>query len=145
MGLGLNYGTEVECIGLGMKYQYNLTREIRFEPSLDYFFKNDGASMFDINANVHYLVPVASTATFYPLAGFTYTNWIFDVYDIDINHGNILVNDGGSINKGKFGVNLGAGIEFAMRNNWKMNFELKYQLISDFGQAVFNIGVAYNF
>lgn len=55
IGGNLSYGTEIESVGLGVKYQYHITDQIRIEPSMDYFFKNDGLSMFDINANVHYL------------------------------------------------------------------------------------------
>lgn len=133
----LSYGTEIESIGIGIKYQYHITNEIRIEPSMDYFFKNDGLSMFDINANVHYVVPVTSNVKLYPLAGFTYTHWHLDlgkIGDYDV-----------SGNDGKFGVNLGAGMEFALTRDWSMNFELKYQLISDLDQAVFNLGVAYSF
>ena len=46
---------------------------------MNYFFKNDGLSMFDINANIHYLFPIASNISLYPLAGFTYTNWHLDL------------------------------------------------------------------
>ena len=42
----------------------------------------------------------------------------------------------------KFGVNLGAGMEFDLDKNWSLNFDIKYQLISDLDQAVFNLGVA---
>lgn len=31
---------------------------------------------------------------------------------------------------GKFGVNLGAGMEFDLDKNWSLNFDIKYQLIS---------------
>ena len=129
--------TEIESIGLGLKYQYNITDQIRIEPSMNYFFKNDGLSMFDINANIHYLFPIASNISLYPLAGFTYTNWHLDLgkagdYDV-------------SGSDGKFGVNLGAGMEFDLDKNWSLNFDIKYQLISDLDQAVFNLGVAYNF
>ena len=59
IGGNLSYGTEIESVGIGLKYQYNITDQIRIEPS--------------------------------------------------------------------------------------MNFDIKYQLISDLDQAVFNLGVAYNF
>ena len=36
IGFGLSYGTEIESIGLGLKYQYNITNPIRLEPSLNY-------------------------------------------------------------------------------------------------------------
>ena len=124
-------------ISIGLKYQYNITDQIRIEPSMNYFFKNDGLSMFDINANIHYLFPIASNISLYPLAGFTYTNWHLDLgkagdYDV-------------SGSDGKFGVNLGAGMEFDLDKSWSLNFDIKYQLISDLDQAVFNLGVAYNF
>ena len=103
IGGNLSYGTEIESVGIGLKYQYNITDQIRIEPSMNYFFKNDGLSMFDINANIHYLFPIASNISLYPLAGFTYTNWHLDLgkagdYDV-------------SGSDGKFGVNLGAGME----------------------------------
>ena len=60
IGGNLSYGTEIESVGIGLKYQYNITDQIRIEPSMNYFFKNDGLSMFDINANIHYLFPIAS-------------------------------------------------------------------------------------
>ena len=66
IGGNLSYGTEIESIGLGLKYQYNITDQIRIEPSMNYFFKNDGLSMFDINANIHYLFPIASNVSLYP-------------------------------------------------------------------------------
>ena len=40
IGFGLSYGTEIESIGLGLKYQYNITNPIRLEPSLNYFIEN---------------------------------------------------------------------------------------------------------
>ena len=33
IGFGLSYGTEIESIGLGIKYQYNITNPIRIELS----------------------------------------------------------------------------------------------------------------
>lgn len=39
IGGNLSYGTEIESIGLGLKYQYNITDQIRIEPSMNYFFK----------------------------------------------------------------------------------------------------------
>lgn len=139
-GGNLSYGTETESVGIGAKYQYNITNEIRIEPSTNYFFKNNGLSMFDINANVHYLVPITSNVKIYPLAGFTFTSWNQDL-DLDI----VGIEGDFGASASKFGVNLGAGMEFALDRNWSMDVELKYQLVSDLDQAVFNLGVAYSF
>ena len=133
-GVSLNYGTEISSIGLGVKYQYNITDNIRLEPSINYFFENKGTDMFDINATAHYLVPMASNIRLYPLAGLTYARWAF-----------VLGNDGAEITHSKFGLNLGGGAEFDITNELMMNFELKYQCVSDFNQAIFSVGLAYMF
>lgn len=154
VGLNLNYGTEIANVGLGAKYQYGLTDAIRLEGGFDYFFKKDGASMWDININAHYLFPFADKFAAYPLVGLTYTNWGLDYavgYDMDSNSstGNMWGMDeeiaSGKVHESRFGVNLGAGIQYDITDNWAANFEIKYQLIGDFGQAVFGIGAAYKF
>ena len=58
IGGNLSYGTEIESVGIGLKYQYNITDQIRIEPSMNYFFKNDGLSMFDIGRRSKFLQPV---------------------------------------------------------------------------------------
>ena len=88
IGFGLSYGTEIESIGLGLKYQYNITNPIRLEPSLNYFIENDNVSMLDVNMNLHYLCPVGRSVKLYPLFGFTFSNWMFDLgdgFDIDVD------------------------------------------------------------
>ena len=132
-GVQLNYGTEISSIGIGLKYQYNITNEIRLEPSANYYFENDGLDMFDINANVHYLFPMASNVRVYPLAGLSYSKWSADA------------GNGWEVSTNKFGLNLGGGAEFDINKDLMMNFEVKYQLINDFDQAVISMGIAYMF
>lgn len=60
IGGHLSYGTDIESVGFGLKFQYNITDNIRLEPSMNYFFKNEGVEQYDINANAHYLFPLAS-------------------------------------------------------------------------------------
>ena len=129
-GVHLSYGTEIESFGIGVKYQYNITDNIRLEPSMNYFFENNGVDMFDLNANAHYLFPMASNIRVYPLAGLTFASW-----DAGKGVDNIT----------RLGVNLGGGVEFDIADNLMLNFELKYQFVSDLDQAVFNVGIAYMF
>ena len=130
VGVHLSYGTEIESFGIGVKYQYNITDNIRLEPSMNYFFENNGVDMFDLNANAHYLFPMASNIRVYPLAGLTFASW-----DAGKGVDNIT----------RLGVNLGGGAEFDIADNLMLNFELKYQFVSDLDQAVFNVGIAYMF
>ena len=126
-GVHLSYGTEIESFGIGVKYQYNITDNIRLEPSMNYFFENNGVDMFDLNANAHYLFPMASNIRVYPLTGLTFARW---------DSGKVLT---------RLGVNLGGGAEMDITDNLMLNFELKYQFVSDLDQAVFNVGIAYMF
>ncbi len=141
--------TEIESIGLGLKYQYNITNPIRLEPSLNYFIENDNVSMLDVNMNLHYLCPVGRSVKLYPLFGFTFSNWMFDLgdgFDIDVDGDHIHIDkDDDHHNECRVGVNIGGGADFVLTSNWIMNFELRYQLVSDFDQAVFNLGFAYRF
>ncbi|MBQ8442692.1 MAG: porin family protein [Bacteroides sp.] len=132
-GVHLTYGTEIESFGIGVKYQYNITDNIRLEPSMNYFFENKGVDQFDLNANVHYLFPMASNIRVYPLAGLTFARWD--------GKGNGFIDDDVT----RLGVNVGGGAEMDITDKLMLNFELKYQFVSDFDQAIFNIGIAYMF
>lgn len=126
VGADLTYGSAFSNLGIGVKGQYGLTDKIRLEGSFDYFLEKDGVSMWNVNANAHYLFPVAEKVKVYPLAGLTYVN-------------------AGLGSEGSFGVNLGAGVQYDINNQWAANFETKYQLISNLHLAVFSVGVAYKF
>ena len=135
-GVHLTYGTEIESFGIGVKYQYNISNNIRLEPSMNYYFENNHEiDQFDLNANVHYLFPMASNVRVYPLAGLTFARWDFGD------------RAGGSFTGGitRLGVNLGGGAEMDITDKLMLNFELKYQFVSDLDQAIFNVGIAYMF
>ena len=93
--------------------------------------------MWDINANVHYLIDVADKFKVYPLAGLGYTNWSYKVeYD------NVTLAKG---TDGRLAVNLGGGAEYELTKDLSVNAELKYQIISHYNQWVLGVGVAYKF
>ena len=134
-GVHLSYGTEIESFGIGLKYQYNITDNIRLEPSMNYFFENNGIDQFDINATAHYLFPMASNVRVYPLAGLTFARWSFPQ----------LIGGKFSNDATRLGINIGGGAEMDITDKLMLNFELKYQLVNDFDQAIFNLGIAYMF
>jgi outer membrane protein X len=134
-GVHLSYGTEIESFGIGIKYQYNITDNIRLEPSMNYFFENNGIDQFDINANAHYLFPMASNVRIYPLAGLTFARWSFPQ----------LIGGKFSNDATRLGINFGGGAEMDITDKLMLNFELKYQFVNDFDQTIFNFGIAYMF
>jgi len=137
LGAQLVFGSETNNIGLGVKGQYYFTDQLRGEASVDYFFKNKGVSMWDINANVHYLFDVANKVKVYPLAGLGYTNWSYK-YEFP----GLPVVEGSD---GRLAVNLGGGAEYELTKDLSVNAELKYQIISHYNQLVLGVGVAYKF
>ena len=137
LGAQLVFGSETNSIGLGVKGQYYFTDQLRGEASVDYFFKNKGVSMWDINANVHYLFDVADKFKVYPLAGLGYTNWSYKY-----EYAGAPVVEGSD---GRLAVNLGGGVEYELTKNLNVNAEAKYQIISNYNQLVLGVGVAYKF
>ena len=137
LGAQLLFGSKTNNIGLGVKGQYYFTDQIRGEASVDYFFKNQGVSMWDINANVHYLFDVADKFKVYPLAGLGYTNWSYK-YEFP----GLPVVEGSD---GRLAVNLGGGAEYELTKDLSVNAELKYQIISNYNQLVLGVGVACKF
>ena len=137
LGAQFLFGSKTNNIGLGVKGQYYFTDQIRGEASFDYFLKNQGISMWDINANVHYLFDVADKFKVYPVAGLGYTNWSYK-YEIP----NVAVSEGSD---GRIAVNLGGGAEYELTKDLSVNAELKYQIISNYNQLLLGVGVAYKF
>ena len=127
-GLNLLYGTEIESLGLGAKYQYDVLDRLRIEGSFNYFFERDHIHGWDLNATAMYLFPLSSNFTLYPLAGPTIAN--------AGGYGNTTT---------KFGLNLGGGCEYHINYNWKINLDARYSIVSDIDQAVIGIGAAYKF
>lgn len=125
LGVNFNYGSEIETVGLGAKFQYGFTDEIRGEMSYNHFFKKHGLKMWDFNVNAHYLLPLSEQTTFYPLAGLCFSK----LSKVTSN----------------WGANIGCGIEYSLTEALSVGFEAKYQFVSDIDQAVLNLGFTYKF
>lgn len=136
LGFNVNYGNDTN-VGLGVKYRYNLSDHIRIEPAFNYYFKHDYVSMWDLNANFHYLCPVAENITVYPLAGLGYANATAHLKDLGEGWENV--------SDGKITVNLGAGADFQVSSSVKLNLELKYQIVDNYNQLVLSAGVIFAF
>ena len=136
LGLNLNYGNDTN-LGMGVKYQYCITDNFRIEPAFNYYFKNDYVSMWDLGANLHYLFPVAEKVTVYPLGGLGYANATAHTSD--------LIGGADNVSDGKIAINLGAGVDFKVASNLKLNVEAKYQIIDSYNQLVVSAGVAFTF
>ena len=139
-GLGFNllYGTKIENVGFGVKGQYYASEAVRLEANVDYFMKNkhfkkgdkeDEVTSADVNVVAHYLIPTGSKMYLYPIAGVGLSLWHYSVLD----------------NDRKVSINLGAGYQFDIAEDFVISAEAKYQIIDSYNQAVFAVGAAYKF
>lgn len=145
IGLNLSYGSEVESAGIGVKFNYGLTDQIRLSPSFNYFLENDGLSAWEVNADAHYLFNVAPGITVYPLAGLTFTHWKFDLADALGIEGIGSVLGDTSSSDSKLGINIGGGIDYKLTDQLSLGLELKYGIVNDFDQFVPSVHLMYAF
>ena len=76
LNLGFAYGNDMTTedggdfsnIGIGAKFQYNITDPIRLEAAFNKFLKKDYISMYDFMVNAHYLFGIGNL-TVYPAVG----------------------------------------------------------------------------
>ena len=129
VGVNLVYGSEIESLGLGARFQYGIIDHLRGEVGFNYFFEHNHTTWWDVNINAHYLVNLKNDQFYiYPLAGLNYTMAKFD--KLESNH---------------VGLNLGAGFEYEFNEHWGANFEYRHTIIRKVDQGVFGLGVNYKF
>ena len=133
LGFNIGYGFDSKNATLGVDYRYNITDEVRINPELTYFVKNDHHSTWAIDLNAHYLVKLSDMFGFYPLAGLDLSFWKWDA-----GHGL-------SQNFTRFGVNVGLGGEVYATDNITVGLEVKYNIIKDFDQALIGVRAGYTF
>ena len=152
IGANASYGfaSNYKTFGLGAKFQYCITEDFRAEASGDYFFKKDYTSAWDVNLNVQYLIPISEGFYVYPFVGPTVfgVKVDFDIPSQHVSYGGQTYEVEGYSASGsetRFGVNAGAGIEYFLNDNFKVNAEAKYQYTKDSDWPVISVGVAYVF
>jgi len=139
VGANLVYGSEIESAGIGARFQYGITDQLRAEVGLNYFFEHKHMSWWDVNINAHWLVGLWHEQLYlYPLAGINYT----------------MVNDkrpnndhpNGPGQKNDIGLNIGGGIEYEINEQWGVNAEYRHTINGgNYDQGVFGIGINYYF
>ena len=134
LNIGFDHG--YNNFGIGAKYSYNFIDHLRGEASADYFFKNDYISQFGVNLNLHYVFDIKERHGLYPLAGFAFLHQHADAFGV-------------SANTNHAGFNIGGGYEFRITEHFKINAEIKGQVMWHDGDSgsrgVFSIGAAYMF
>ena len=116
-------------VGIGANLGYEFVKNVRGVAEFNYMLKKDYVSYWNLEANAEYLFRLANGKfTIYPLAG-------LDVLGIKVE-------DGGS--DSELGLNLGAGLEYAVTSNLSLKFEYNYKTSYD-GWSLLKFGVVIPF
>lgn len=139
----LGMGDDLTNFGIGAKFQYNVTNPLRLEASFNYFFPKEADgfadlkyTMWDLNANAHWLFRVAKGVNLYPLAGIGVIGTKAKVK---------VEGRKGSASETDFAVNLGAGVDFKIARATLLNIEAKYKVGGEFDRFLLSAGVAFMF
>ena len=121
-------------LGFGPKLQYYATQALRFEASFDYFLEAKHRIDWDLNFNLHYLIPAKYNISFYPIVGMTFKHfhWTGDWFEKPDD-------------EGRLGLNIGMGAQYDITSVIYVNYELKYQYVNDFDCGNMCVGIGYRF
>lgn len=136
MGTHLKYGAEIASTGAGVHLHYYKTNAIRWAPSFTYYLPRKGKSLWEVEADAHYIVPLSWDISLYPIAGLNYGNWKYDAGQ----GGDLTWQDG---RKKRMGANAGLGLQYDLGYRVRANFEFKYQFIRDFSQLTVMAGIGF--
>lgn len=130
------YASKFDNLGIGIDYQWDVTKNIRINPEVDFFFKNHNFSNWQVNLNAHYATTLFSDIRLYPIAGISYSRW---TYKIAEGSGSYVENFN------RIGCNLGGGVEYNPNETVGFKLEICAQLIKNFTQCTIGLGVNYKF
>ena len=100
----------------GAKFQIDFDENWRGELAGNLFTKKNDVGLWDINANIHYVFNVADKINVYPLGGLAV-----------VSTTGAKDYEGKDDNKIMVGFNLGAGVEYFLADNLKLNLDIKYK------------------
>ena len=126
------YASKHSMAGLGLQLQYEPIVNWRLAPEFIYYFKNDGLSAYNVNANIHFVIPTSHSFAIYPLAGFSYAH-----YEADAGYVGTSVS--------RCGANVGLGAQYLIKDHLHFYTEQRFHILKDFNQSVTVLGLKYTF
>lgn len=130
---GFGTGNGMNNFGIGVRYNYMLSDNVRIEPSFMYYFDTDDFTQKDLSFNAHYLFNMADDKFhIYPIFGVTALFGKEKFVD-DSDH------------YMRMGCNIGAGIQYDVNDDFALIGEAKYKLVKDFANVHFAVGCLVTF
>ena len=147
IGAFLTYDTEIENVGFGLNAEFPIMGKLTIAPSFIYYLPKEESfvkvNWFEVNANVNYYFLDEEKMSVYGIGGLSYSS-----VKVSFEDDNLFGRFGGlvgdaSTSDGRFGLNIGGGINLKVSNKIESFAELKYVII-DGGRLVLAAGVKYN-
>ncbi|OFY13100.1 MAG: hypothetical protein A2X11_13110 [Bacteroidetes bacterium GWE2_42_24] len=146
LGAGLAYGSEIKSIGIGAKFHYGITDQIRLAPGFVFFLpKTDGGvkqTLWNLDLDGNYIFMENKGFTVHGIGGVNVSGYKITteavVYE-ELGYTSPSV----EVSETKFGFNLGAGLLYPFSDRMHLLVEGKY-VISDFDQIVISAGLMFN-
>lgn len=147
VGLRGGFTTRNTTASAGLYFSYRFTEHFRFAPKVDYAFRHNGTDAFSFNFDSEMPITLDGTTgrvNFYPIGGLNYSTFTSRTAQNDIMTLSDESDDS-SQRSNRFGLNLGAGIEYFATPTLRLAFEGKCTLIKQYTGGWFNISIGYIF
>ncbi len=129
MSIGAHFNYMIDSphnLGMGANIGYMFMDHVRGVGEFDYYFKKDGVSCWNVEANVEYLFHVGDSFTVYPLVGLNLIGWT-----------------GGGTDT-RLGVDLGVGVEYPILSSLHLKAEYCYKTQGN-GNSILKAGIVIPF
>lgn len=136
LGAHIGYGSTVKSVSAGVHMHYYHTNRARLAPSFTYYIPRKGNTVWQIDADAHYVLPVSWLFSVYPIAGINYSNFKYDVSNTS------AIGENGWF-KQRVGANLGLGAQYDFGYKLRLSVEYKYQFIRNFSQSTVTAGIGF--
>lgn len=147
VGLRGGFTTRNTTASAGLYFSYRFSEHFRFAPKVDYAFRHHGTDAFSFNFDCEMPISldgITGRVNFYPIAGLNYSTFTSRSATEEFISLSDTYNDS-SQRSNRFGMNLGAGIEFFATPTLRLAFEGKCTLIKQYTGGWFNISIGYVF
>jgi outer membrane protein X len=142
-GVNLVYGSRIESMGIGARFQYGILDQLRTEVGFNYFFEHNHNTCWDVNINAHYLLNVWNQKLYiYPLVGINYTMMKYGRHTEIIDG---VSREVPSDEDNHIGFNVGLGAEYELTDHIGVNLEYRHTIIRSVDQGVIGAGINYKF
>lgn len=144
IGIGFTYGVgarDMSNLGLALRYNYQLSDNVRLQPNFIYYFDTDKFKEKDLGFDLHYLFNMDNDKFhMFPIFGVT------TIFGQECEYGEKGMDDyHAKDNFVHFGCNFGGGMQYDVTDDFALTLEARYKLVNTHDNFNISIGCAMTF